>query len=67
MKITKRHIEAIEYVQSGEYRLIGAHKIHLSPCIAELRENGYLVVKSCGNHSKLVLTMKATSYIASIG
>lgn len=66
MNITQRHIEAIQYVQSGEYRLVGAQKKHLASCIHELRDNGYLAVQFCGNHSKLVLTAKATCYMASI-
>jgi hypothetical protein len=66
MKLTPMHIKALKYVESGEYRMIGERKAHFRPLVHQLRESGYLTVKFCGNCSKLVLTYKATCFMASL-
>lgn len=66
MNITSKHIDALKYVESGEYRLVGGRNSSLGRYIYELRENGYLAVKCCGDSSKLILTLKANCFMASI-
>jgi DNA-binding IscR family transcriptional regulator len=65
MKMTRKHVEALTYVASGEYKRPGSSS-EINRCVDELRKDGLVHMRQGGDGSKLCLTLRGTCVLASL-
>lgn len=66
MNITHKHIDALRYVASGDYRRPGGRRPDLNKYVDDIREEGLVCIKIIGDGAKICLTVRGEHILSTV-